>query len=132
MVLCTIVYLEETMLLKLYSFHRWAKREKLTDQVLKKIAEEVASGLIDADLGGGLFKKRFAKAGQGKRGGYRSLLAFKQNGRAVFLLGFSKNDRDNIEETQLKELKKLSKIFLMMSEKKIKTLIKDKKLIEVK
>lgn len=120
------------MILKLYSFHRWAKREKLTNQVLKKVVEEVMNGLIDADLGGGLFKKRFAKVGQGKRSGYRSLLAFKQNGRAIFLFGFSKNDRDNIEEAQLKELKKLSKAFLMLPDKKIHKLIKEKKLIEVK
>jgi hypothetical protein len=31
----------------------------------------MTEGLYDVDLGGGLFKKRIARTGQGKSGGYR-------------------------------------------------------------
>jgi len=36
---------------------------------------EIQKGLIDARLGGGLIKKRVARSGHGKRGGYRVILA---------------------------------------------------------
>ncbi len=46
---------------------------------------EAQAGLIDADLGGGLLEQRVARAGQGKRGGYRALLTFGQGiGRRFF------------------------------------------------
>jgi hypothetical protein len=53
-------------------------------------------GLIDADLGGGLIKQRIARAGKGRSGGYRTIIAYRRAGRAVFLLGFAKSERDNI------------------------------------
>jgi hypothetical protein len=34
----------------------------------------MTEGLFDADLGGGLFKKRIARQGQGKSGGFRTLV----------------------------------------------------------
>jgi hypothetical protein len=39
----------------------------------------MANGLIDADLGGGIVKKRIALPGQGKRGSTRTLLATNRN-----------------------------------------------------
>ncbi len=56
------------------------------------------SGLIYAELGDGLCKQQVARQGQGKRGGHRTLIAFKKDDRSVFVFGFSKNERDNINE----------------------------------
>jgi hypothetical protein len=67
-------------------------------------------GLIDADLGGELVKKRVAKAGQGKRSSYRILLAFRVGHRALFLTGFSKNEKDNITKDERDVFKKLCSI----------------------
>lgn len=63
--------------------------------------ERARSGLIDADLGGGLIKQRIARKGQGRSAGYRVIVAYRAQSRVVFLYGFAKNDLDNISPNQL-------------------------------
>ena len=58
-------------------FYRWAKCEQLADKLLSNAVREIGKGLHEGDLGGCLYKKRIAMPGQGKRGSYRTLLAFK-------------------------------------------------------
>jgi len=65
-------------------FFKWAKSEGLTDATLLKAAKEIDQGLIDANLGGNLVKKRVARKGQGKRGGFRTIVVF-QKGIELFL-----------------------------------------------
>jgi hypothetical protein len=62
-------------ILKRKDFARWQAGEKLTDAVLCKAVKEMEGGLIDADMGGSLYKKRIARQGSGKSGGYRTLLS---------------------------------------------------------
>jgi len=57
------------------TFARWMKREGLADRDLRNALAEMQNGLVDVRLGGGLVKKRIARAGQGKSGGYRVLVA---------------------------------------------------------
>lgn len=120
------------LILKLKSFSRWAKCENVTDKSLKKAINEIQKGLIDANLGGGLFKKRVARKGQGKRGGYRTLLAYQENERAVFMFGFPKSDLENIKDDQLKELKNMAMQYLNASHIEIQKLIANKILIKAK
>ncbi len=61
-------------------FDRWARKQELEDQSLCAAVDEM-KGLYEADLGGGLLKKRIARAGQGKRGGFRTLIATNHNDR---------------------------------------------------
>jgi hypothetical protein len=68
----------------------------MIDDRLCEAVERAESGLIDANLGGGLIKQRVARLGQGRSGGYRAVVAYRRLGRAVFLYGFAKNERDNI------------------------------------
>jgi hypothetical protein len=68
----------------------------------------MAAGIYEADLGGGLFKKRIARRGQGKRGGYRTMIATNREDRWVFLYGFAKNERDNISPKEQEALKKVA------------------------
>jgi hypothetical protein len=68
---------------------------------LQEAIERAERGLIDADLGGGLIKQRVARAGQGRSGGYRTIVAYRAKQRAVFLYGFAKNERENIEPNEL-------------------------------
>jgi len=68
----------------------------------------MTQGLIDADLGGGLVKKRIGRAGQGKSGGYRALVATNKGNRWVFVFGFPKNERSNIDKDEAEALKKLA------------------------
>ena len=72
-------------------FHRWANDEGLTDAAICDAVKEMNNGLFDADLGGGLFKKRIAKQGKGKSGGFRTLLATNRGDKWFFIFGFQKN-----------------------------------------
>jgi len=76
-------------------------------------------GLIDADLGGGLIKKRVRRPGQGKRGGARCFFAYTQHGRAVLLCVLSKSDRRNIRKDEKEALKKLAKQYLAFSDSEL-------------
>jgi hypothetical protein len=61
----------------------------------------VTRGLVDADLGGGVIKQRIARPGQGRSGGFRVLLAYRAEERTVFLYGFAKSERDNVDDDEL-------------------------------
>jgi hypothetical protein len=87
-------------------------------------------GLIDADLGGLLIKQRVARPGQGKRGGFRLLVGFGPH-RSVFLFGFAKNERENIEDAELKTLREIAGSFLKANDEQIAQALKDGTLIEV-
>ena len=47
-------------------FSRWQAAEELPDTALCKAVQEMEGGLVDADLGGFLYKKRVARPGSGK------------------------------------------------------------------
>lgn len=93
-------------------FSRWMRKTELTDSALCNAVAEMAQGLIDADLGGGIVKKRVGLAGQGKRGGARTLVATNKGSRWFFVYGFEKNDRANITNDELAALKEIAKQLL--------------------
>lgn len=117
---------------KTRSFKQWADDESLSDDALKNAIKEMQDGLIDANLGGSVYKKRIATQGRGKSGSVRTLLAFKVNEKAFFAFGFSKSERGNIQDDELKALKKLAKKLFSHDEKALKLMIKHGKLFEVK
>jgi hypothetical protein len=117
---------------KLKTFARFTRRERIADVSLCEAIEQAERGLVDADLGGGLIKQRVARAGQGKRGGYRMLIAFRSKLRAVFLFGFAKNESDNIDDDQLATLRETAALWLAADAQKIERAIKDGLLIEVR
>ena len=104
-----------TRVLKRRDFARWQSGEHLSDAALCKAVEEMDGGLIDADLGGHLYKKRVARPGGGKRGGYRTLLSARMGSRYVFLLGFAKNDKADITQDEKKALQFAGKVFLELT-----------------
>lgn len=85
------------------------------DAALCAAVEEMSSGLIDADLGGGVVKKRVAIPGRGKRGGARTLLATNKASRWFFMFGFEKNERDNVDARELEALQTLAKNYLALT-----------------
>jgi hypothetical protein len=93
-------------------FARWAKNHGLSDDALATAVAEMERGLIDAQLGGQVVKKRVRLPGRGKSGGTRTLVAFRQGDKAFFVEGFAKNERANISDTELKALKLLAKVLL--------------------
>ena len=102
----------EADVFKLHRFDKWAKAEGISDATLRNAIDEMKAGLFDADLGGGLFKKRVARIGQGKSGGYRTMIATTRQDRWVFLYGFPKSSRGNIETREEKALKVLTRRYL--------------------
>lgn len=89
-------------------FDRWMRSTELTDDMLCSAVEEMARGLIDADLGGGVVKKRVALPGRGKSGSTRTLVATNKEDRWFFIYGFEKNERANVSTKELKALKSLA------------------------
>lgn len=112
-------------------FHQWAKHENLSDKALKSAIEEMEKGLFDANLGSGLYKKRVARKDQGKRSGYRTLIAFKQDDKTFFVYSFAKNERENISSKEKDIYKKLATYYLNLTETQLDQLIKNGELIEV-
>ncbi len=108
------------------------KREGLADRDLCDALAEMRNGLVDARLGGGLVKKRIARAGQGRSGGYRVLVASNFGERWVFMFGFAKNERDNIDDDELKLIKRLAATLLSLSENDLRKALAVGELLEIK
>ena len=117
--------------LKTRWFARWMRRERLTDAALRCAVDEMRRGLVDAIIGGGLVKKRVARPGSGKRGGYRTLLAADFRDRWVFLYGFAKSERENIDPKGLHDLRQLARAYSSMSEVEVRRLVGAGVLVEV-
>jgi len=93
-------------------FCRWMRKTDLTDDSLCNAVREMADGLIDADLGAGLVKKRVGLAGRGKRGGARTLVATNKGSLWFFVFGFEKNERANISAEEKQALQDLAQDLL--------------------
>jgi len=113
-------------------FHQWTQSEHLKDVTLRQAIGEIEHGLYDANLGSGLYKKRVPMPGQGKKGGYRTLVAFKDGKNTFFVYGFAKNIRANISDNEKRIYRKLAKDFLNMSDADIHEMLDCGKLVEVK
>ncbi|MBJ6748966.1 type II toxin-antitoxin system RelE/ParE family toxin [Geomonas anaerohicana] len=113
-------------------FAKFAKKNSLDEALLVNAIGEVEKGNVDADLGCGLIKKRIARAGGGKRAGYRTIIAYRKGSRAIFLYGFSKSAADNVDEEDLRTLKKLAAIYGAFSEDRLSEAIIEGALLEVR
>ena len=116
---------------KTKEFGRFARREKIADRVLCDAIARLERGLIDADLGGGLLKQRIARPGQGRSGGFRTLLVYRVQTRSVFVYGFAKSERSNIEPDELVFWRKVAAAYLAMTDENIETAITSDELMEV-
>ena len=112
-------------------FARFARRESIADSKLLEAIREIENGLIDADYGGGLIKKRIARDGGGKRGGYRSVIAYRSETRCVFMFCFAKNDRDNLDKNEVVEYKDAAAIYLGFNDAEISAALEAREIEEV-
>ena len=92
-------------------FARWQASERLPDAALCKAVQEMEAGLVDADLGGFLYKKRVARPGGGKSGGYRTLLSARIGDRYVFLHGSPRTTRRTSRRTKRRRCSSQAKCF---------------------
>lgn len=119
-------------ILKTKRFAKAAKDEGLTDRALKKAIDEFEQGLRGSELGGGLYKKRVAAGGKGKRGGLRTILVHKTADDKVFCIYvFAKSERVNIKSKELETFKETAKYLLEFKDADVEKAIKEKILFEV-
>jgi hypothetical protein len=112
-------------------FRRFARRERITDRTLKEAIARAEEGIIDADLGGNVIKQQIARAGQGKSGGYRTVIVFRKEERAFFVYGYAKSERDNIDQGEADAFKRAAMELLALSDEQIQVLIENGALTEV-
>ncbi|MEZ7273926.1 type II toxin-antitoxin system RelE/ParE family toxin [Sphingobium sp. 10 DY56-G10] len=112
-------------------FERFARKERIADASLCEAVERAESGLVDADLGGGVVKQRVARAGQGKSGGYRTLILFRQGDRAIFAFGFAKSAQANISKADLALLRDAAGEALEWSGEELDRLVASGTLVEI-
>lgn len=112
-------------------FSRWMRKTELTDSALCGAVAEMSQGLIDADLGSGVVKKRIGLAGRGKRGGARTLVATNKGNRWFFVYGFEKNDRANIADDELQALQDIAGELLGRTGRQLDTAVEDGSLQEI-
>jgi hypothetical protein len=114
-------------------FARWARSEKVPDFVLRQVAAEIVAGQVEADLGGGVFKKRLPREGSGKRGGYRVLIGYKKPNveRIVFLYAFAKSARANISDKEQEALSLVAEAFVAATDEQVGLLLQEGSIVEV-
>ena len=117
--------------LKTKWFSKWASKNSLSDTDLKFALNDLKENKGVSNLGGGLYKIRVSRENEGKSGGYRSLLAYKKDERAVFLYAFAKNEKDNLDKSELSALKKLALDLTSLDAEELKRQIKLGNLVEL-
>jgi hypothetical protein len=115
----------------LKGFARFQRKERIADAALVKAVRDAGAGLVDADLGGGLIKQRVARPGQGKSGGYRTLVAYRRGERAVYLYGFAKSARANIDDDERDAWRRVGRGYLRLDANALAAAIAAGELTEV-
>jgi len=116
---------------KTNGFRHWAIKEVLTDTALRSAVSEMEGGLVDANLGGNVYKKWVALQGRGKRGGARTIVAFKRKDKVFFIYGFTKNRQPSVKDHELKALKLLATQLLSYTDVALTIAMNESELIEV-
>ena len=104
-------------------FKKWSEKKGLIDDDLRDALERTIKGSGVVDLGGNVYKIRIAKNGQGRSGGFRTILIYKKGKRSLFIYGFEKNNQDNIDKGTLADYKKYATTFLDYTETDINRLV---------
>lgn len=112
-------------------FQRFARKAGLGAAELRRAATDVAGGQHDADLGGGVLKKRIARSGGGKSGGYRTILLLRAGSHVFFAYGFAKSDRANITRGELEGFRRLADVLFALTDPQLDTAVRAGTLIEV-
>ena len=116
---------------KTRQFARWMRQTELTDAALCMSVREMMAGLVDADLGGHVLKKRVAVPGRGKRGGARTLVATRRGSRWFFVYGFEKKEKANVSRAELEALQWLARELLDLTAEQLELSIQDGALQEI-
>jgi hypothetical protein len=116
---------------KYTGFSRFANKESIADNELLEIVDQLEGDQADANLGGDVYKVRVARRGEGKSGGHRVIVYFKNEFRTFFAYGFSKPDKDNISEKELKAFKLDAKDQFLLTDEQIEARLRNGTFIEI-
>ena len=109
------------------SCDRQARRSAVSDQLLLEAILRAEEGLVDAKLGRLLIKQRIARQGQGRSGGYRTIIIYRRGDLAVFLSVFAKSEQDNVSPKELLELQQIAEAFSVLSPTEINQFVAEGK-----
>lgn len=118
-----MIYLAAIRVFKTRHFSRWMRKTQLLDVALCDAVSEMRQGLVDADLGGSVVKKRVALPGRGKSGGARTLVATNKVDRWFFLFGFEKSERPDVSAKELQAVQAVAADLLKLASKELDALI---------
>ncbi|NLC21333.1 MAG: type II toxin-antitoxin system RelE/ParE family toxin [Halomonadaceae bacterium] len=104
-------------------FERFARKQRIDDDALREAIRRAEQGLIDAELGSGVIKQRVARPGQGKSGGYRTIILYRQESRAFFVFGFAKSQQSNINDEEKAAFKQAAQHILSLSDEHLDAMI---------
>lgn len=107
------------------------RKAGLNDANLCAAVSEMERGLIDADLGGAVVKKRVALPGRGKSGSARTIVATNRGSRWFFIFGFEKSERENISAKELASLQDVAATLLARSNAELDALVAADELKEI-
>ena len=112
-------------------FKKWARKANLSDENFLEAIENLENGLSVADLGGNIYKVRVQRQGKGKSSGFRTIVVYRIEEKAIFLYGFGKNEKSNIDKQELSYFKKLGSDLLALNEEQINNSIKKQILFDL-
>ncbi len=113
-------------------FAKFARKNRISNEVLADAVVRADLGLVDADLGSGVIKQRIARNNMGKSGGFRSVIIFKRGEIAIFVFGYAKNDLGSLDDIDLSNFRRSAKLVLEFSDADIKSELKSGRLLEVR
>lgn len=105
-------------------FQRFARNQGIEDAALVEAVARAEKGQIDANLGGGVIKQRIARPGEGRSGGYRTIVLFRPGDRAVFMYGFAKSARANVRADEVKQFKEAAQHIFALTEAQLQELVR--------
>ncbi len=112
-------------------FKKWSKKVKLTNDDLLEAIDDLEDGASTTDLGSHLFKVRVSREHSGKSSGFRTIIIYQENEKAIFLYGFGKNEKQNISKAELQYFKKLGNDLLALKAKQLEDVIGQKILFDL-
>ncbi len=112
-------------------FKKWSKKVKLTNDDLLEAIDDLEDGASTTDLGSHLFKVRVSREHSGKSSGFRTIIIYQENEKAIFLYGFGKNEKQNISKAELQYFKKLGNDLLALNTEQLEDVIGQKILFDL-
>jgi len=112
-------------------FKKWSKKVKLTNDDLLVAISDLEDGLSTIDLGSHLFKVRVKREHSGKSSGFRTIIVYQEGEKAIFLYGFGKNEKENIDKAELQYFKKLGNDLLALDSEELEESIGQKTLFDL-